>query len=235
MNCEDYKQAIAAQPSFDGGAGHVADCADCQAYRRDMLALDQQISRALTVDVPELIMPELPELETANVVSLLGRRLTPPAWLAMAAAVVLAVTLGVRYVGTNVEYESLADEVLAHLQYERYSRRVTDVAVSDERLNSVVSADIARLDRSATLVTYAQTCIIGGHEVPHLVIQGERGPVTILLMPFAKVSGPQSLSGEYMSGVILPVGDGSIAIVGVRDEPLERIQTELLKSVMWST
>lgn len=236
MNCEDYKQAIAAEPSFDGGAGHLADCADCQAYRKEMLALDQKISRALALVVPELIVPELPDLDSVNVVTLSGRRrLTPPAWLAMAAAVVLAVTLGVRYVGTNVEYDSLADEVLAHLQHEGYSRRVTDVAVSDERLNSVVSADIARLDHSAGLITYAQTCIIGGNEVPHLVIQGELGPVTILLMPYEKISGPQSLSDEFTTGVILPVGNGSIAIVGRRDEPLERIQKELLKSVMWST
>ena len=112
---------------------------------------------------------------------------------------------------------------------------VTDVAVSDARLTSVVTADIARLDHSAGLITYAQSCVIGGHSVPHLVIQGEHGPVTILLMPDEMVSAPQTITGESVNGVILPVGDGSIAIFGEREESLDRIEKKVLDSVTWST
>jgi hypothetical protein len=91
------------------------------------------------------------------------------------------------------------------------------------------------MDHSAGLITYAQSCEIGGREVPHLVIQGERGPVTILLMPEEMVDSPQSLMGDNVNGVILPVGDGSIAIIGESDERLERIEAQVLKSVSWST
>jgi hypothetical protein len=35
--------------------------------------------------------------------------------------------------------------------------------------------------------------------------------------------------------VILPVGDGSIAIIGEIDERLDRIEAQVLKSVSWST
>jgi len=85
------------------------------------------------------------------------------------------------------------------------------------------------------LITYAQTCVINGHEVPHLVIQGERGPVTILLMPEEMISGPQQLQGVNIDGVILPVGGGSIAIIGESDESLEKIQQQVLKSATWTT
>jgi len=67
------------------------------------------------------------------------------------------------------------------------------------------------------------------------VIQGERGPVTILLMPYEKISGPQSIQGENVTGVILPIGDGSIAIIGVEGERLERIEEQIENSVTWST
>ena len=66
MNCEDYRQAIATDPSFDGGAGHLSECAACQSYRSEMQALDQKISRALAIDVPQLQMPDLPELFFIN-------------------------------------------------------------------------------------------------------------------------------------------------------------------------
>ena len=67
------------------------------------------------------------------------------------------------------------------------------------------------------------------------MIQGERGPVMVLLMPDEKVDRAIPLMDEFNKGVILPVGDGSIAIVGGRDESLERIENTLKNSVTWST
>ena len=54
MNCDEYRETIAADPSFDGGAGHLSECAACRAYRREMLELDQAIGRALAATVAEL-------------------------------------------------------------------------------------------------------------------------------------------------------------------------------------
>lgn len=235
MNCNEYREAIGADPSYDGGAGHLSECASCQAYRKEMLELDRTISAALSIDVPELTVPELPDIDTGNVVSLPRRRFMPPAMLAMAATVVLAAFVGIRMLGSSGEFDSLADQLLAHLDHEPYALRVTDVPVSDARLESVVPATVAQLDHGAGLITYAQSCRVNGREVPHLVIQGERGPVTLLLMPHEKVQGPQTVTGESVNGVILPVGDGSIAIFGERDENLERIERKVLDSVTWST
>lgn len=236
MNCEEYRQAITAEPSFDGGAGHLTECADCRAYRSDMQRLDQTINRALALDVPDFQMPELPDVDAGNVVSLSARRRAiRPAWFAMAASVLVAAVLGVRFIGSGIEYDSLADEVLAHIQHEPYAMRVTDVAVSDKRLDRIVPARIARVNHRAGLITYAQSCTINGHEVPHLVIQGEHGPITILLMPEEMISEAVSLSDDNTQGVILPVGNGSIAIVGGRAERLEEIQRKVVESVMWST
>lgn len=236
MICEEYRQAIAAEPAFDGGAGHLSECSACQGYRSEMLTLDDRISRALVLDVPELRLPELPEIETDSVVTLADRRrLSTPVWFAMAASVLLAAVLGVRLVTTGAQYDSLGEEVLAHIQHEPYALRVTDERVTDDRLNSVVPASIANLDHSAGLITYAQTCPINGHDIPHLVIQGETGPITILLMPEEMISEAIKLSDEFSDGVILPVGNGSIAIIGGRGESLEKIEKSVINSVMWST
>ncbi len=235
MNCEEYREAIAAEPSFDGGAGHLSECAACQAYRQEMLELDKAIGKALALDVPELEIPELPEIEADNVVALPKRRWSAPAMLAMAATVVLAAFIGFRMIGSGSEYESLGQELLAHLEHEPYALRVTDEPVTDARLASVVPANIASMDHSAGLITYAQSCVVNGKTVPHLVLQGERGPVTIILMPDEMVSGPESVEGDSVQGIILPVGDGSIAIFGEREEALDRIERKVLESVSWST
>lgn len=235
MNCEEYRQAIAADPAYDDGTGHLVECSDCRAYRAEMLALEAKISRALQIDVPYLAIPALTDVEGDNVVPLKRRRSTMPAWFAMAATVAVAAILGVRMFGIGVHHESLAQEVLAHVDHDPAALQVTDVTVTDDRLRTVVPANIANLDRSAGLITYAQSCIINGHTVPHLVIQGARGPVTVLLMPEEPVGEAVQLSGENVRGVILPVGSGSIAIIGAADERLESIQEEVLKSVTWTT
>ncbi|MDH3614955.1 MAG: DUF3379 domain-containing protein [Gammaproteobacteria bacterium] len=236
MNCEDYRQQIAADPAFDGGAGHLSACAECQAFRFEMQSLNVKIARAMQLDVPDLNIPELATIDQANVVPLAARaQLSKPAWFAVAATVMLAAVIGFRMFGFGVSYDSLAEEVLAHLDHEPYSLRVSDKPVTNARLAKVVPANIAQMDHNAGLITYAQSCVINGKTVPHLVIQGEHGPVTILLMAEENVGMAEALDGENIHGVILPVGTGSIAIIGARDENLERIEKSVVNSVMWST
>jgi len=234
MDCKEFREAITAEPqgTFEGAA-HAADCAKCSAYADDMRALDAKIARALAIPVPQLDMPELPAV--SNVVVLKSpRRGGTPVWLRLAASMLLAAFLGYRFL-IPTEYPSLGAEVLAHLDHEPRALAVTDQGVSDATLSAVLAADVSSMDRGIGLVTYARTCVINGHDVPHLVIQGKRGPITLLLLPDEMISAPVALSGEGTEGVILPVGDGSIAIVGERGEGLEELERRLKDSVKWSS
>jgi hypothetical protein len=138
-------------------------------------------------------------------------------------------------IGGNVAYPSLADEIVAHLDHEPYALRVSDEPVDDRRLAKVVPANVAAMNHDAGLITYAQTCVINGRKIPHLVIQGQRGPVTILLLPDEALDAPVPIEGDSINGVILPVGGGSVAIIGEREEKLEAIQQNVVNSVTWST
>ena len=199
-------------------------------------ALDLKIAKALQIDVPELRMPELPAIESENVRSLpVRKRSLTPLWFAVAATVVLGVSISLRISGVFTTHESLADEVLAHLDHEPYALRVTDTPVSDARLLRAVPASLAVYERGDALVTYAQSCVINGKTVPHLVIQGQHGPVTILLMPEEAVAEVTPLDGANVRGLILPVGDGSIAIIGNREEELEPLRKQVVDSVTWTT
>ena len=77
MNCNEYREQVAADPSFDGGGEHVSGCIPCREYRDEMMALDLRIARALVLPVPELEVPELPDIDTDNVVALPARRRFP--------------------------------------------------------------------------------------------------------------------------------------------------------------
>ena len=238
MNCKDYKEAIAADPSqqFDG-AEHASACESCATYRDEILALDQKIAAALQISVPDLKIPDLPPIsdEDAKIVNLpFGRgRTRTTMWIGLAASVLLATVVGVRFFSEDVIYPSLAEEIIAHLDHHQDGLKVTDKAVSGRKLAKVVDNDVEDMD--AGLITYATSCVINGHTIPHLVIQGERGPITLLLLPDEMIDMAVPLEGVGITGVILPVGNGSIAIIGERDEPLENVKQRLVNSVKWST
>lgn len=239
MDEMDIKERIIAEPGEDIDLSGLDDDErrDAERLQAEMRALDANIAKALDVPLPTLRMPELPPVEDDNVVDIAARHkrsASPVRWLALAASVALIAVFGAQFL-QSPEYPSLADEVVAHLDHEPDAFRVTNVAVEERRLASVVNSNGADLDRGVGLITYAKSCVINGKEVPHLVMQGESGPVTLLLMPNERVDSAVPLSGKSIRGVILPVGDGSIAIIGESEENLAEIEERVVDSVTWTT
>ncbi len=218
----------------------LAQCEECRALLEEMRALDAQLKQAMAIDVPPLSMPELPAIDTDKVVGLPTRRRVAkaPVWLATAAAVTLAAFLGVNsFIGHDHDNSlAITDQIIAHMDHEPWSLVVTDVPVSDRRLNRIVPASVANVSHDAGLITYAESCEINGNVVPHLVIQGERGPVTIILLPDEKIDATTPFEGGGFTGILVPVGEGSIAIIGEEGpENLNRIREQFVSSAAWST
>ncbi len=246
MNCDDYRQSIAAQPTqSEDWAAHVAVCENCAEFRAEMLALDEKIKSALQIDVPDIRIPELPEITVdqndgaSNVVTLPKRRSIArslPAWVGLAASLAVAGILGTRYLVDDTDHLSLADEIVAHLDHEPGALRVTNTPVSERNFASVVRANAVDVDRDMGLITYARSCTINGKKIPHLVMQGERGPITLLLLPDEAIDAAVELMGDGINGILLPFGDkGSIAIIGERGERLDEVEERVLNSVKWRT
>lgn len=236
---EGFERAIAVDPSvnLDDLGLSAEERLQARAFQAEMQKLDGQIASALSIDVPELEFPELPEIESENVVPMQKRnkpRFGLPAVFGLAASIALAAVLGLQFFSQSQTYPSLAAEIVAHLEHEPQSLVITSRPVSDRRLTSVVGGNGVALDQGIGLVTYAKSCVINGKTVPHLVVQGETGPVTLLLMPDEKIEAAVSLVDEGVNGVILPVGDGSIAIIGEREERLDDIEEQVVDSVSWT-
>lgn len=242
MNCEEYREAVTADPSeaFAGGAAHAAGCAGCSRYREGIRALDRRIAAALAIDVPSLGMPELPPVrdDAGKVVTFpAGRsgKTSAPLWLGIAAGVAVAF-LGFGLLSQQPSGATLAEQVIAHMDHEQASRRVTSVSVPEREFHDVIDSRVSAMDTGIGLVTYASSCVINGNTVPHLVIQGESGPVTLILLPDEDIDDAIPLSGEHVHGVIVPVGDGSVAIIGERAGQLDEIDEigkRIVESVEW--
>jgi hypothetical protein len=205
-----------------------------------MRELDRRIAAALAIDVPSLEMPELPAVhDDARVLRFpAGRsgKASAPLWLGVAAGVVVAAFVGFGLLSSQPSGATLAQQVVAHMDHEQASRQVTSVSVPESKLHDVIDSRVSAMDTGIGLVTYASSCVINGHTVPHLVIQGESGPVTLILLPDEHIAAAIPLSGEHVHGVIVPVGDGSVAIIGERSGQLDEIDEigqRIVESVEW--
>ncbi len=78
------------------------------------------------------------------------------------------------------------------------------------------------VSESLGTVNYAGNCDIRNKQKgAHIVLQGKKGPVTVLIMPAEEVTARRRISDQRFHGVIIPAPRGSYAIVGEHDEALE--------------
>ena len=62
-------------------------------------------------------------------------------------------------------------------------------------------------------VVYGYPCPFKGHRVAHLVVRTARGTMTVMLIPHERVRRRTEIVRDGMSGVLLPAGKGSVALL----------------------
>ena len=230
MECSEFRQRIESDPAStdDQADQHARDCAACNAYARRVRAAERLICPALRFDVAEFNRQVAAQAQPAG-------RLRFRAMAGTAAALVVMVAIWA-LVRPNSGSGTLALDVAEHWQHEPYSWVVTDARVSDGDLQRVLKK-AARLDLAKMgPITYASSCFFRGHWIPHLVVQGQAGPVMVLLMPDERLETPERvvIPEEGLSGVIVPHGRGSVALLGDSAEPMEPLERNLVEAVEWS-
>jgi hypothetical protein len=203
MNCLEFRRIAGADPQhLEGDAlAHARDCPVCARYLAEVLDLDQRIARALAVPVPDA--------KAAGNVALVDR--TRRLLLALAASVVLAVGLGA--VGWLVlAPESLAADVVEHVRHEEPSWS-SNTPAADAKLEAAMKRGGAHFTTTPGRIVYVQSCWFRGHYVPHLVLETDTGPTTLMLLQRESVRARTDFDENGYKGVLLPVGKGSIAVL----------------------
>ena len=159
-----------------------------------------------------------------------------PALVAVAATMVLAAGawFGLRTVDPVHAVSPLSAEIIAHINHEPAALAVSARTVPEAEFGAVLQRGGASLGAPIGRVSYAKLCPFRGRMVAHFVVQGEQGPVTVMLLPDEESSGPTTIDENGFKGTIVPLdGGGSMAVVGQPDEDLEVIRDRLLQAVRW--
>ena len=228
MECLEFRRAAGADPQHlsPDAERHRAQCERCAQYHRQLLAMDATIHKALNVPAREYS-------DALRRTVARSQRATPrPRWLALAASIVAGVLIGsVLWIGHP--RDSLAREVVEHMRGEPDSLVVTQVPADPASVAKVLAASGLRLRGDPGHVSYVMSCPFRGASVPHLVVQTDVGPVTVLVLRHVVVPEPRRFHEQGYTGTIAPFGPGSIAVIGATAEETADVATRLRVATEW--
>ena len=232
MNCIDYRRLIASDPAHRGAevAAHRLACQSCAAYTKRMLKLDRSLRDAMMIDVPR-------GLESRVMSAATGQSRSRRRWYSIAAGAVAGVALSfVVLTGNDAPSgHALGDSIVAHIVHEPELLVPTLEVMAQPQLASVLEQAGVKLTGDPGAVSFAGLCPFRGHSVPHMVVQTESGPITVLVLPDEKIRGPVTIDKDGFRGTIVPVNGGSIAVVGGEDEATESVKQRFVNLVEWQT
>jgi hypothetical protein len=227
MNCLEYRRRRSAEPvSRDARLlAHEHGCPACSAFAQRQRVLEAPLESALQIEVPEGLTSRI---LLAQSLAQRDRRRTwqrPVYALAASVLLVLGITARLWLAGPSLE-----QAVLAHVHDEaQYLSEQRVVPVAEINL---VMGDFDRQVRAGFgTVHYAGRCTIRRHPGAHLVVEGGKGPVTILYMEGEKIAGRVMFEDARFAGILVPAGDASFAIVGERGEQLEAVERRFRAAV----
>jgi hypothetical protein len=258
MNCLEFRRHVGAEPSsvLAAVAAHREECPACAGFQDEMQALDRLLGKAMRIDVvsgTRDAMVSGTRAATAPAAAAVGRvpdtsssrverapdtaharhgAVGPRRWLAMAASLVagvlVATTLWLSYPGPT-----LAAEVIGHVVSDPGALMAAQ-PLPEQAVTEVLQPSHVRLRPGMGSVTFAMRCEFEGHVVPHLVVQTDRGPVTVLLLLHRSVRAATRIEEGGYSAIVLPAPRGSIAIVGRDVAGIDAIAQQVFDSVDWN-
>lgn len=229
ITCLEFHRRLTVDPSDRDPAlaHHSTVCPPCAAFAQRIGRLSRSLRAAIDIEPPrELCARILLRQSCAARKAAHARR---GWWLALAASILVVLGL-VGGLGIVERGDSLQRAVLAHVESEPLAldtHTILDVA----RVNTVAQKLNTRVDDSLGSISFASICDVGDSKGVHLVTHGNKGPITVLVMPDRSVNARVAIHDDRYDGVIVPRAGGSIAIVGRRGESLEAIEARIDTSV----
>ena len=243
IDCTSFRTAILADPQHPGAElrAHLSTCHDCTQYLERLMRFEHRLERALRVPVERgdqgrMMAVVLPFQATQPRTAGFPRRMTRRV-LAIAASVVLGVVVA-GGLWLTAPGASLAADVVGHMAEEPNAWTRTDVAAPT--LEQVLRDAHVHMKPGVGLVSYANSCSFRGHVVPHLVVQTEAGPVTVMVLAQESLRRTTRFDEKGYQGMIVPVpGHGSLAVLERRPNTdmnaVKDVARHVLAAIEWTS
>ena len=227
MNCLEFRNKLGSDPACQDQQllAHRQACPACADFAARVEEFERRLVLALRV-------PLMDDHDGSYEVPQNKGLAQVPAWIGLAASLALGLGVGL-LTWWSAPHGDIAQDLIVHVQHEQTFMVSTDERVPYQRLDAVLRKARTTMPAGTAKVSYARTCVFRGRLVPHLVVQGENGPVTVMILPDLEVDGPTSFSEQGFFGTILPAAAGSIAIIAGEESDIEQVSGPIVESLRW--
>ncbi len=231
MNCLEFRRQCLAEPASQDSAflHHKGECESCAGLVAQVGQFDKRLSDALRVDVPENLASRIILRQSLAQAHKWPARLRSV--YAIAAGVLLAVGLaGLLTAVTRAP--SFEQSVVTHLDTE-WNRLIAQRDVTEQKLVRVLSSLGGELQGEIGDIRHASVCDFAKEGGAHLVFDGRKGPVVVLLLPKKHVEAPRAVATKQFDGSIVPTNHGSMVVIGAEGEDLQDITRKVRSAIVW--
>jgi hypothetical protein len=231
MNCLEFRRHCLAEPGNRDSTylRHKGECESCAGFAAHVGQVDKQLSDALHVDVPENLASRIILRQ-----SLAEARAWPTRrWsvYTVAAGVLLAVGLAGFFINVS-RAPSFERAVVTHLDSE-WNRLVAERDGTQQNLVRVLGSLGGELKGELGDIRHASLCDFAKEGGAHLVLDGRKGPVVVLLLPNNQIEAPRAVATDQFDGSIVPTNHGSMVVIGAEGEDLQGIARKVRSAVVW--
>lgn len=225
MECLEFRRICEVEPNrvSPDFLAHTKECRACARHLQRARRIDALIGTALRIDVPG---------SEVHVVDI-GTRRRARRWLGIAAGVAIACGVSLALWLAVPERPALALEVVDHVRGEPAALRANSAVTDTAAVKGLLARYGVRLNEAIGPVTYFMLCPFHGTLVPHFVVRGPEGSVTVLILIDRPVSEASTFALGDFSGEIVPARRGSIAVVGYLRRPDSAEETRILEAISW--
>ncbi|WP_260258906.1 DUF3379 domain-containing protein [Vibrio intestinalis] len=200
-------------------------------FAEDILELDAQIAKAMNVDVPE----DLADKILFNQSSRQQNNVVKPNFFKRSMALAASFAAGLMVSQVNwgnivvpSAQASLATTAVQHVFDEQPFINNLDEEVSKLQINTKMAPFAHQLGQNFPYhVYYLNHCGFGESNALHMVFKGQHGKVTLFLTGIAS-SKVETFADQGLSGVIEPLDDFSLIIVGNDGEDVTNIAKNIV-------
>jgi len=235
MTCIEFRRNLltdpgTADPEF---TRHRRDCHDCADTVERSAHFERQLRKAVNIEVPEnlasrILLKQSFEAHAERPWWRTGRT------YALAASMLLMVGLMSPGLISHLEQSRLSEELVALVDNAPYALAASE-PVSSGDISAALEPAGLDLDGDIGDVTYAGRCIVRGKLSGHIVVQGDTAPVTVFLIKKQLVADRATIRSDRYSGIVLPQGGGTIAIVSSPGEALEKVEARVRSAIRWGS
>lgn len=249
MDDNEFRLRAFSEPGSDDPDLHEAARGDSARQRlmQEIAELEEHISSAIsTVSVPSGLADRLKQqvdpAPAAGSKRGLMRFFPVAAMVVIAAAITLIPDLGNRPSAEDIAFH---DDLVAHLHEEAPTYDGDTSARWAEVSGVLAAAGLAAAGNGSPTgngiplqtagLKFARHCNLGeAGRGAHIVLEGERGPVSVILATNKPVERAIDIEDERFHGRIIPTEYGNMAVIGERGEVLADYETMVADSVEWS-